>query len=182
MLNPTPRDIERFWLYVKKSDGCWEWQSTKGSGGYGMFWFQGRTRPAHKISYIIDHGIGYMDIPSNLFVCHECDNRRCVRPDHLWLGTNDDNMADMVAKGRSPKGDRNASRIAGGAYQRGQLNGRAKLTPEQVLDIRSRPIIRRYGHWTALAREFGVDPVTIQMAAKGRKWKHLPMPAQEAQP
>ncbi len=173
MLTPTPRDIERFWLYVNKTEGCWEWQSTIGTGGYGMFWLQGRSRIAHKVSYIIEHSIAYDSIPSGIFVCHSCDNRRCVRPDHLWLGTTDDNMADMVAKGRSLKGARNASHIAGGAYQRGELNGRAKLTPEQVIEIRRRSTTHYHGLWTQLAREYDVTPVAIRNIVKGKLWRHL---------
>ena len=169
MLKPTPRDLDRFWSFVKKSDGCWEWQGAPGPGGYGQLWYHGRQQRAHRLSYFIAHG----EIPAGLMVCHRCDNRRCVRPDHLFLGTGDDNMADMVAKGRSPKGARNASHIAGGAYQRGERNGRHRFTPEQVKEIRQRSAVYRRGMWVELAREYGVSPTAIQSIALRKNWGHV---------
>lgn len=92
--------VDDFWVKVKKSDGCWEWQGCRDSGGYGFFWWNNKQLKAHRFlaQYILRWNI------ADLMVCHKCDNPSCVRPDHLFVGTTDDNMADMVAKGRSTKG------------------------------------------------------------------------------
>lgn len=91
--------LERFWPKVQKTDCCWEWTGYVMPNGYGTF---GRGRAiegkvyAHRFAYEALVG----PIPVGQHVCHRCDNRRCVRPDHLFLGTQRDNMRDMVAKGR----------------------------------------------------------------------------------
>lgn len=108
-------DEDKFWSFVKKSeDGCWEWQGglvKKSEAGaeraYGAFAPRtGEIYPAHRYSYELHYGkieghIGH-DPEHEICVCHHCDNPRCVRPDHLWLGSDKDNMHDMIAKGRHP--------------------------------------------------------------------------------
>lgn len=110
---------------------------------------------AYRYSWEIHNG----SIPDGLFVCHHCDNRKCVRPDHLFLGTQIDNMSDCCQKGRQAKGEG----VAG-----------VRLTEEQVLEIRRRyePRSRRNG-CRALAREFKVSDGLISYIVNNKIWKHL---------
>jgi hypothetical protein len=85
---------------VDRSGECWLWTGYVQSNGYAKTWYQGRVQWAHRIAWQEANG----PIPEGMFVCHRCDVRRCVRPDHLFLGTQRDNMQDAVAKGRTAKG------------------------------------------------------------------------------
>lgn len=90
------RDADRFWRKVRKGRGCWEWISCKGEKGYGSFGVGHKTKRAHRFSWEMSKG----KIPDGMCVLHRCDNPRCVRPDHLFLGTPKDNTMDMIRKGR----------------------------------------------------------------------------------
>lgn len=107
------KDIDRFWSKVDRSgDGCWEWQSVLTHEGYGRLVIEcpGSTRknrirkgiPAHRVAWELTNG----PIPDGLVACHRCDNRKCVRPGHIFLGTPSDNTQDRIRKGRSAKGER----------------------------------------------------------------------------
>lgn len=101
----TEKDAKRFWDKVSKTETCWLWTASTLQGGYGGFYFDGKLRKAHRIAYeqtfgAIPAGSGY----HGTCVLHRCDNTKCVRPDHLFLGTNHDNVMDMLAKGRNTKG------------------------------------------------------------------------------
>lgn len=86
-----------FWAKCFKSDYCWEWQASKTALGYGQVFFRGRMTSAHRTAYILSNG----EIDGGLHVLHSCDNRGCVNPGHLHLGTHAENMHEMVQRGRS---------------------------------------------------------------------------------
>lgn len=89
---------ERFWKNVHKTEsGCWVWCGPQGHNGYGMFWNDGRSVRAHRLSLEMSTG---KRIPTGMLVLHKCDNPPCVNPDHLFLGTHHDNAIDAVNKGR----------------------------------------------------------------------------------
>lgn len=136
-------------------DGCWNWSAFKLPDGYGKIGHLSGVLLAHRASWMIHRG----KIPYGMCVCHSCDNTSCVNPDHLWLGTQSDNIKDCVAKGR-----RNP------APQGGELNSAAKLGECDVIDIR-----RRYATGDVkqreLAREYGVSPPTISMMVRMSTWR-----------
>lgn len=139
---------------VNSSTGCWEWTAGINTYGYGNF----GPDKAHRWSY--QHHFG--PIPKGMFVCHKCDVRHCVNPDHLFLGTNQDNMDDMVNKGRQPKGEK---------------NGRSKLTKQSVVLMKQffnrHPPTYLGGQCLFLARWFNVSKQTASHIAVGRTWRHL---------
>lgn len=144
--------VNRFWSKVNKTNSCWNWIASK-DNGYGRFWLDGRNLMAHRFSYSLTNG----PIFHNEVVCHKCDNPACVRPDHLFLGTRDDNMLDMVSKGRSAKGI---------------LNGNKKLTEQQVLEIRNLYVTTNITY-AELARRYNVDKTNIPSIIKRETWKHI---------
>jgi hypothetical protein len=154
MFNGLPA-TERFERQHKKGDGCWEWTAAKDADGYGKF--KGEAcgviyTSAHRYSWVLHNG---RPVPEGLVVCHSCDNPSCVNPAHLWLGTNDDNMKDKVAKGRQ-------------RVPRGEEHPDALLTEAQVRAILVDP--RPY---TALAAEYGVKPSTIGSVKNRVSWAHI---------
>lgn len=95
-MKPGRDDLKRLLSKITKTESCWIFNGSK-IRGYGQFRFEGKTQLAHRVSYKIHRGI----IPKGLELCHKCDVRDCVNPDHLFIGTRSDNMKDCVKKGRS---------------------------------------------------------------------------------
>jgi len=159
-----------FWSHVERTDDCWFWRGCTMSNGYGKLNRAGRgVILAHRYSYEANVG----PIPTGLDVCHRCDIRNCVRPDHLFVGTRADNMADAKAKGRTTIGDRNPSRMYPERRPRAETHGRAVLTNAQVRAIRS--TVHRPDRPTdaAVAAEYGVSRQTINRIRKRTHWRSL---------
>jgi hypothetical protein len=92
----SPRDIQRFWSFVERADGCWNWRGSAQKSGRGRFMLHGRNFIATRVAWAIANSR-----EPDKYVCHSCDNPACCNPAHLWIGTLSDNMLDMVTKGRS---------------------------------------------------------------------------------
>jgi hypothetical protein len=191
-LPPLPVDVaalaRRFWSKVDKGGDCWVWTASLDRKGYGQIAITAngskRPRGAHRVAWELTHG----PIPSGLCVCHRCDNPRCVRPDHLFLGTVGDNNRDMWRKGRGnpngftpssralalerlPRGDNHYSRKNPERVLRGERNGNAILTPDIVRALRQR---RASGEsLRVLAAEYGVSEPTVSAIATRRLWRHV---------
>lgn len=139
---------ERFFAKVAvRESGCHEWIGSLMPNGYGQIHKDGKTAYAHRVAYELAYG------PTNLFVLHSCDNRKCVNPTHLFEGTFAENMQDMVDKQRQAAGDR---------------SGRRKLSSEQVRCIRSEVGLHR-----EIASKYGVTPSLVSMIRSGRIWRSV---------
>ena len=147
----------RFWAKVDKRgpDDCWEWKESVRRGGYGAFGVNKKVVSAHRFSWEMHNG----PIPEGMFVCHTCDNPLCVNPNHLFLGTHSDNMADAANKDRMRRWER----------ARGESHGNAKLTEDQVYEIRDDTRMPK-----EIAKEYGVNGPAVSKIQLRRSWKHLP--------
>lgn len=159
----------RFWHYVDKSnpDGCWPWLSTRTDKGYGQIRAGGKPRRyllAHRLSYEMVRG----PIPEGMVICHRCDNPPCVNPAHLFLGTHSDNMQDMLAKGRGLKGVPSHPN----SVRRGESNGSAKLTAEEVGVIRERYASGGVAY-ASLGEAYGVTAGMIWRIVRRKAWRHV---------
>lgn len=152
--------MERFWSKVDKSSECWEWQAEKNQHGYGGFYFLGKKQKAHRVSWQLTYG----DIPDGQLVLHTCDNPSCVNPLHLWLGTQDDNMKDCAAKGRTAH-----------TAHHGQDNPMAKLSNDMAAQI----YLDERRHFE-IAESYEVSSKVVGKIKRGELWtnatKVLPKP------
>jgi len=152
--------IRRFYTKFGISrSGCWIWLGEVDRKGYGRMQVDGRRIGSHRFSY--EAFVGH--VPSGMLVCHRCDVPACVNPAHLFIASNDENMADMVSKRRARQGER---------------HHRAKLTEANALTIR-----HSHEGYKTLAKRYGVAPTTIRRIKKGLCWKFAGNPScSEAEP
>lgn len=146
-------DRRRFWSKVIKQQECWEWNGERDKDGYGkinLMSFQ--TRVAHRLSWILTFG----EIPEGMLVCHRCDNPSCVNPNHLFLGTQSDNINDMYKKGR-------------GIFHKGEHCCRAKLTNAQANKIRELYSSGRHTQAT-LSKEFEISQAQISAIVNNKAY------------
>jgi hypothetical protein len=136
-----------------KPDECWLWHRALDKRGYGKITTRGKTYAAHRVAYELEYG----PIPEGLNVCHKCDTPACCNPAHLFVGTHADNVADKMAKGRQPRGER---------------NGVSKLKDADVLEIRRQHKAGKTMY--AIAKHFHVTSTMIKRIVSYQSWKHLP--------
>ena len=151
---PTKPDMERFedGYMPEPNSGCWLWIRSGNEQGYGSFWLNKRGMAAHRASWILHRG----PIPEGMQICHKCDVPSCVNPDHLFLGTQQDNMDDCRRKDR---------------MQRGEERAISKLRAEDIPAIRRR--IGRGDSLASIGRDYGVRFQSIQAIRDGRTWTHV---------
>ena len=156
--------VDRFWDNTSISDAskCWEWKcSCKGPGGYGVFRLKNGSVMAHRFSYELEHG----SIPDGTVVCHRCDNPKCVNPNHLFAGSQSENIRDCVAK------ERHRSVVSPSSYRANRVH-RTPLNSRLVAEIRA-----RYSDGDStykLGNELGLCHGTIRKAVLGITWQHVP--------
>lgn len=147
-----PAFLRRFWrkVDIRGPDECWLWKGTlHGINGYGSIGRKARNMRVHRLSYFLHNG----RLPKDLCVCHRCDRKPCVNPNHLFLGTIADNTRDRDRKHR---------------VQHGENHYRTKLTPDQIRAIRASKMTT-----TALARKYGVVTSHICRIKQRQTWKRL---------
>lgn len=148
------RAAVRFWKNVSKGDKdeCWLWTAARRSNRYGAFRAGNKCDSAHRFSWELHFG----EIPEGMVVCHKCDNPPCVNPNHLFLGTHAENQRDKKIKGRAA---------------RGEANNKAKLTENDVREIRT--LISQGLSSRQIASKFNVQHAAILTIKSGKNWSWL---------
>lgn len=155
----TSATIARFWSKVKKTEACWEWTGSRDTPGYAVFSLNAKKVRASRVALLLDG----RPVPENMLACHHCDNPNCVRPDHLFIGNDSDNMRDASQKGRL------SGRPA--SFKRGSAHRNAKLDEDKVRDIRK--LIQQGISRGAIARKYGVCNDTIRCVEHRISWGWL---------
>jgi len=147
--------LKKFWKFVDKQDRseCWIWKG--GKNPYGKASVNGKHMGAHRLSYQLFKGI----IPIGMQVLHRCDNKPCVNPDHLFLGTAKDNLEDAISKNRL-----NVHQ----SKNEGEKNGRRKITEDDVRSIR-----QSSESTTVLAKKYGLERHQIRLVQRRVRWSHI---------
>lgn len=157
---------DRLMRMVEPNGECWDWTGSK-RGGYGRLVIGSRSDGTRK--FVAAHRLSYETfvgpITDGLYVCHRCDNRRCINPSHLFLGTHQQNIDDRESKGRNN-------------HVQGMASGTSKLTDEKVILFRQ---LHRQGQSIySIAKAHNFHKKTVSSACKGKSWKHVPAaPTQE---
>ena len=148
----TERNLRNFWKKVDKTDSCWNWTGCLQSNGYGQIRIDGVARYSHRLSYEMHN----CEIPEDKHILHKCDNRKCVNPEHLFLGNQASNMADCAAKKRNAYGTR---------------NGLSKVTEEQLADIKS--LLNDGVSCKCISEKYNLHYNTIYKIKKGITYKYV---------
>ena len=144
--------MKRFSDKVDASGDCWEWTAAK-RRGYGAFWLNGRHVPAHRVAWMLKHG----ELPADdMQVCHKCDNPSCVNPDHLFLGTAADNLADMHRKGRGR-----------GMFAANENHPKCVLSDKDVQKIIAATECGETQR--SVARRYGINQATVSRIVNGHR-------------
>jgi HNH endonuclease len=153
---PPAIDVFNDSYIPEPNSGCWLWTKGLAKAGYGLLQRGDYTGTSHRFSYLTFKG----PIPEGMFVCHTCDVRSCVNPDHLWLGTAKDNSQDCSRKGRNY--------IPGCV---GEDHGGSIMTEDKVRELRR---LREDGYnYPKLSKEFGISKATVCQIVRRKTWKHI---------
>lgn len=153
----------RFWEKVRKTENCWLWEGAQAGSGYGTFCgADGKMTSAHRIAYWLVNG----DIPPGYVICHKCDVKLCVNPDHLWCGTQQQNVDDMIQKGRFARGKQ-----LNHAPQNGSLNNNAKTNEDNVVLVRK--LLDQGMSQAEVARRTGIKRGNVWCIKHRKSWKEL---------
>lgn len=149
---------ERFWKKVRKTDSCWLWTGSISSFGHGSFNISGRAEVASRMAWILTYG----EIPHSMWILHKCDVPACVNPDHLYLGTRDNNLRDAMDR----------KRLGAKTPLRGSKNPKAKLNDHIVREIRK---LYASGNFSQedIAKQFEISRSTIEMIIQHKRWAHV---------
>lgn len=151
MVNKRSPLADRLWSRVKQEGDCWIWQGTN-TKGYGMISDKGKMKLTHRVAYTLTHG----DIPEGYDILHICDTPSCINPDHLMLGTHQDNMDDMRVKGRA-------------VHVNGEQHPMAKLNWNLVRSIRSE--FEQGQSQMDLSKKYCVHVSTVHLIVHNKIWK-----------